>query len=587
MRRGYVKIVTPLLLPDTSSWLSSKRNVRESVFQVRRMLLPVLTTVLLPGCGTFPLDGKKRYAAARTTPVVTEGKVVFPKTSARPAIRRQEPEYLSFDEIRYLSKKPEGTPAIRAKLQSLWTTPVVSNEAWYAGVRPDVKSTPTLGPMLRVASWNIEKSLNIRQVTKALTSDPAYEAMMNAKKAPPGSHRRAEMLRQRERLLTADIIFLQEMDIGVSRSDYVDAARELATALKMNYAYGAQSLEVDPVMLGLEAAPGADTRKFTVDRSRYKGVFGSAILSKYPITDVQVFQLKTKPYDWYTGEAEKYDFVERTRRLGSKLLFYNTIMRELKVGARNFFRVDIAVPQSPTGTVTLVNNHLEIKTKPEKRKEQMEEILSYLKPVKNPIIMMGDHNSAPDDLSATSALRVIWEQFDNPTDIATTISTVGALTGGIVIPVWRERGIINAMKNFQNPLAPDIKIVLPNETRHLFKTVQDFRFDDGTAFDFRGDRAKTINGRSAILANSNEKAARGHSTTFSVVRPIMAFGRYRLDWMFVRSGHLTKPRDPKASYQFAPHYGETLAEFNDYVQPKFSDHRPIIADLPFGEPVKP
>ena len=46
---------------------------------------------------------------------------------------------------------------------------------------------------------------------------------------------------------------LNEVDMGMKRSEYRDVARELAAALHMNYAYGVEFVEVDPIFaLGTE-----------------------------------------------------------------------------------------------------------------------------------------------------------------------------------------------------------------------------------------------------------------------------------------------------------------------------------------------
>jgi endonuclease/exonuclease/phosphatase family metal-dependent hydrolase len=522
-----------------------------------------------------------------TEPAVRGEIVTIPKALTARVMKSQAPEFLSHEELVQLSRHPEPSGELKAKVDRLWRTPVVSNEAWFSGRRPRELSTARLGPILRVASWNIEKSIAVSRVAAVLQSPDAYAALIDPEDAPPGSKARDEMMRQRERLASADIIFLQEMDIGVSRSGHVDAARVLAKALGMNYAYGAQALEVDPVLLGTEPPKEGDPAPPRVDPSRYKGVFGSAILSRYPIVHAQVFQLQTKPYDWYRGEQQRADLVEQGRRLGSEWVFWNKITRELKVGGRCFFRVDVAVPGVPEGVVTLVNNHLEIKTRPRDREAQMVEILSHLKSVPHPVIMAGDHNTAPNDVSATSVQRVLWRQVDTPSAFVATASHVADLVSGTVIPLYRERGVLNALKNFQSPLAPHVPIIFPNHVRGLFEQVRDFRFDDGTAFDFRGDHERSINTREGLLANSNEKRLKGFRTTFSVRRPIGPIGRYRLDWMFVRSGLLQKPTDRRAPYRLAPHYGETLAEFNDHLLQKLSDHRPIIADIPLTEPALP
>jgi endonuclease/exonuclease/phosphatase family metal-dependent hydrolase len=525
--------------------------------------------------------GKK---VERVSPAVRGPVVKFDAATPSRVMRSQRPDYLTFAELAQLSRNPEPSGSLKAKLDRFWRTPLVDNDAWFSGRRPRALRTEPLGPILRVASWNIEKSLNIPQVVQALKSETAYEGMIDGRKAPAGSRDRAEMLRQRDRLASADIIFLQEMDIGVNRSGHVDAAGELARVLGMNYAFGAQALEVDPVLLDLEEPHEDDPKPAPVIPARFKGVFGSAVLSRYPIVNVEVFQLESRPYDWYHDEQRRADLVEQGRRLGSEWVFWNRITRELKVGGRCFLRVDVAVPGVPGGVVTLVNNHLEIKTRPKQREAQMVEILSHIKNISHPVIMAGDHNSAPNDVSATSLRRVLWRQVDTPSAFVSTAAHVSALAFHTVVPLYRERGVVNALKNFQAPLAPDVPILFPNHVLGLFNQVRDFRFDDGTAFDFRGDRERTINGRRGVLANSNERRFHGQRTTFSVRRPIGPIGRYRLDWIFVRSGLLRNPADRDAPYKLAPHFGETLAEFNEGLEEKFSDHRPIVVDIPLEEP---
>ena len=114
------------------------------------------------------------------------------------------------------------------------------------------------------------------------------------------------------------MIVLQEMDIGVKRSDYIDAAGDLARALKMNYAYAPEQLEIDPVYLGLEKIHYEDgsvdqeqTDYYAANPAQYKGVFGIAVLSRYPIKKAEAFQLKSVAYDWFAGEKNKVGFVEK------------------------------------------------------------------------------------------------------------------------------------------------------------------------------------------------------------------------------------------------------------------------------------
>lgn len=505
-----------------------------------------------------------------------------------PYVRYSEPKYLTFDELKLLSEKKRTSGPLEEKLNKLWTTPIISNEAYYRGARAPERKDSRLGHFVRLASWNIEKSIEIPRVITAITDASAYQEMINPKKAKPGSKKFKESLMERDRLSGADILVLQEMDIGVKRSDYRNAPKQLAEALNMNYAYGAAYLEIDPAYLGAEKIDfqggQADVEAmeyYRADPERYKGLFGSAVLSRYPIKNVIVFPLKTQGYDWYQNEKNKTTFLEETRRFGAKNVFKNEVHREVKVGNRIFMRVDLEVPGIPKNTLTIINIHLEIKCEPRWREAQIKEILGYIKDIDNPLVMIGDFNSAPDDLTPTSISREVKRALRNPTNWLT-----GAVT--VVFPfsyaINAARGMVNTIKNFQNPTATSIPILASNSVRGLFNAIENFRFKDGSVFDFRGDRKRSINRKKGLLANSNQRDFKAYKTTFQVRRPLTRFiGKYRLDWVFVK-GFLRDPHDKNGSYRFAPHFGATLEEMNTVVTPNFSDHHPNTVDIPFEEP---
>ena len=50
---------------------------------------------------------------------------------------------------------------------------------------------------------------------------------------------------QLQSLREADVIVLNEVDLGMKRTDYRDVAAELANAFGMNYAFGVEFVEVD------------------------------------------------------------------------------------------------------------------------------------------------------------------------------------------------------------------------------------------------------------------------------------------------------------------------------------------------------
>ena len=137
--------------------------------------------------------------------------------------------------------------------------------------------------------------------------------------------------------------------------------------------------------------------------------------------------------------------------------------------------------------------------------------------------------------------------------------------------------------NVSDPTVRGIRFFAPNKERGLFDLVEDFRFDDGAAFDFRGDLERTLNGRDGTLANSNQRAEKGFANTYTFVISAGVIGKYKLDWIFVKS-FLDDPRSRDGSYRFAPHFPRTMGNVNRALGHALSDHHPMSIDLPFEEP---
>eukprot|EP01031_Cornospumella_fuschlensis_P018394 gene18394-22513_t len=122
----------------------------------------------------------------------------------------------------------------------------------------------------------------------------------------------------------------------------------------------------------------------------------------------------------------------------------------MKVGGRIFFRVDLDVPGTPHDTVTIIHNHLEIKTRPSGREAQLAEILSRIKGIPHTVIMAGDHNTAQNDLSPTSAARIIKR---TSTDPQTWLGLGLKVLMAAPVAVNTGRVAVNTVKNFHSPLA--------------------------------------------------------------------------------------------------------------------------------------
>jgi len=464
------------------------------------------------------------------------------------------PELLTHKELESLLRQKDKVTETSQKADRLFSSAFVDNSHYRSNGLPQHNVHPLLGPSIRLSTWNIEKSIHVNKVAQALSSEKNFI-----------KHLSSNTLK--------------------NKKVYI-AARKLAQTMEMNYVYAPQQLEIDPVYLGVEnikfGNEAVDRRACKLDHENggiYRGVFGVAVLSRYPIKRVQVFPLKNQPYDWYDREIVKPDLLEETRRFGAQTLFKAKTLREVKYGGRGFTRVDLHVPDVPHETISVINVHLEIKAEPKKRVEQLTEILSYINGIENLVVMAGDFNSASRDLSATSIIRAASRASTDPWNLTSLGLFLLDVTG-----IYQFRNLLNGIKNFQDPLAIGIPLILPNKKKSLFKLVENYRFKDGGAFDFRGDAERSINGSPKVLSNSNQRNRfKGFTNTFSVPKPIGPIGLDRLDWIFVKS-FLNHPKAKNGPYKLAPHFGETLNLMNRAVKSKYSDHHPITTIIPLTEP---
>jgi hypothetical protein len=174
------------------------------------------------------------------------------KLSPRGGTRAEAPQLLSFDDLIALSSMAKVDGQLAARLDTLLTTPFVNNDASDAGIQPHRPTVANVGPVPRVGLWNIERGLNFELIRSALTDTGEFHRLQRNQSQNPDV-RKTVVQAQLMALQNVDVMILNEVDLGMKRTGYRDVARDLAAALQMNYAYGVEFVEVDPVFeLGIE-----------------------------------------------------------------------------------------------------------------------------------------------------------------------------------------------------------------------------------------------------------------------------------------------------------------------------------------------
>ncbi|MGO8791765.1 MAG: endonuclease/exonuclease/phosphatase family protein [Terriglobia bacterium] len=496
----------------------------------------------------------------------------------------ESPSTLSFEDLVALasSAKPDGPLA--ARLGMLLNTPFVFSEPTTTDIHPHRPTVPDLGTVLRVGLWNIERGLNFELIRSALT-DPNDFMRLASVGGRIGPRQKETIESQLSTLQGVDVLVLNEADWGMKRTEYRNVTRELAAALHMNYAYGVEFVEVDPVFgLGTEQVHLTDAQQdlllqqdLQVDRQRYRGLHGTAILSRYPIVSARILRLPVC-YDWYGKEYKAISKLEYGRRWSAHKVFQERVERELRHGGRMALIADISVPDLPTGRATIVAIHLENKCAPACRQRQMQALLTDLKEDTNPVVLAGDLNTTGGDNTPTSVRNEIMMRVtDYKFWIGQAVSHFHPL--GVfqytLVPVRYFHG-------YNDPTAFHLPILWDHREHPLFKTVEKFRFADNRTFDFRGERERTLPPMGRTLADGNQRGGKGFVPTYAFTRDFGGLvGRFKIDWIFVKP-FIEDPRGREQSYRFAPHFPVTMRALNESVTDRISDHPPLTVDLPLG-----
>lgn len=167
-------------------------------------------------------------------------------------------------------------------------------------------------------------------------------------------------LRDHPQLQDADVLTLQELDLGMARSGNRDVAAELARGL---YRYAAWA------PLFLETTVGRDQDvELAGGRENLEGLFGLAILSRWPIGEARIVELPSP------GDIQ-----------------YDT---EGMFGRHIALVAQIERPEAPFVAVSV---HLEVHRTRAHRARQMETLMAALARERHPVVLGGDFNSGTLD----------------------------------------------------------------------------------------------------------------------------------------------------------------------------------------------
>jgi endonuclease/exonuclease/phosphatase family metal-dependent hydrolase len=373
--------------------------------------------------------------------------------------QQDAPELFTYDELVQLSEKEELSAVLQVKLERLLTSPFVNNAAFARGIRSRLPESVKLGTFLRIVQWNIERGIEYEAIRSAFTDPTRFANLIDASAYPRQSRARKLILQQVALMQQADVIVLNEVDWGMKRTDYRNVTAELAAALRMNYAYGVEFVEVDPIALGIEEFEelSPDDRaklraQIAVNRVRYRGLIGSAILSRFPLENVKLQPFEHQPHDWYREELEGVKPLESGKRKAGELVFREKIRREVRRGGRMMLTADIIDQRFPSGRLTIVATHLEDKTKPEGRRKQLEELLNRISGASGAVVVAGDMNTSTHDGTPLSIERALRKRLGSKSFWAKQALRI--LTG-VKLPTL----LLEGMKTYRTQADPTVRSI--------------------------------------------------------------------------------------------------------------------------------
>lgn len=213
-------------------------------------------------------------------------------------------------------------PELDARLRRLLGTP-----RFLAAPSPPPSADPA---RVRAVHWNIEHGNEYAQIERALLAHPELQ--------------------------DADLVLLNEVDLGMARSGNRDVAADLAHALGLHGVFAA---------LFLELTPGRDDDlRLVARRENQESLFGVAILSRWPISEVRIVDLPSPEHVQFDVE----------RMFGRHIGLAATIER-------------------PGAPFVAVSSHLEVHRTRTHRAAQVRVLADALRGEPQSVVLAGDFNT--------------------------------------------------------------------------------------------------------------------------------------------------------------------------------------------------
>ena len=357
---------------------------------------------------------------------------------------------------------------------------------------------------MRVAQWNIERGLEFDAVRLAFSDADKFVGLIEDQGGKPDSNKLARIREEISILRDSDVIILNEVDWGLNRTRFHNVAKELAEALGMNYAWGLEFVEVDPLTMGIDQhlviqeveATYRDQAKekqeildyihniMKPNPERYKGLHGTAILSRYPLSNVRLVPFRFQGHDWYAEEKKWRGPLAQGQAMASMEVFKEQFVRQVRRGGRMMLIADVTDPMIPSGTATVVATHLEDQTQPKNRRRQMEELLDRVREIRHPVIVAGDMNTSDQDATPITIGRLFRRHFGSAKWWASEgVKNAVSYTTPYGLLYQATVGTAGFARKLEDPTGRSIPIVARNSEAKFFDLVERFRFDDGKTFD--------------------------------------------------------------------------------------------------------